>query len=249
MTKSIAVIMVAILALGSLALIPSFASADTTDYSRTWIRLHGFINKWDNESAFGWLRAMAKIANINGTVHEWAVVNAMWSLEQQRLNVTDDHVGTFTFSFYRAVLSNTSMIALNYSGYDLYVAGLWNVSEFTTTLTIDATAMLVNFTRTITPVVTLAPGDLHVKGLQFGLDITGIAPLSGYVWMALIQFKEIKFFDMNGDGKVDIKDLVHVAKRYGAVTGMKNYDFNVDFNCEGRVSIDDLTTVAANIEV
>ncbi len=250
MTRSIAVVMVAILAIGSLALIPNFANADTTDLSRTWVRLQGFVNEWGNDSAFGWLRANAKIVNDNGTLHEWAMVDAMWSKEIKRLNVTDDQIGTFTFSFYTARLANASMVALNYSGYDLYIAGLWNVTKFTTTLTINATAMPMNFTfaRTKEQIVTLALGDLHVKGLQFGLDINGIDSLSGHVRMAIIQFKEIKFFDVNSDGKVDIKDLVRVAKRYGAVTGMKNYDFDMDFNLEGKIGIGDLTTIAANIE-
>ena len=48
--------------------------------------------------------------------------------------------------------------------------------------------------------------------------------------------------DANKDGKVDINDLIEVAKNYG-----KTGDFDADVNNDGRVDIDDLTEVAEAI--
>jgi hypothetical protein len=234
MRKEIIAAMLAVLAVGSIALVPSFANADTQT-SKTWVQLRGFVNQWGNDTVFGWLKANARIWNDNGTIHQWATVDAMWSSEPHRLNVTDDHPGNFTFSFYTARLANLTLVALNYTGYDFYVSGLWNVTKITTTITLNVHfnnethfedhSELMNITRTVEPIVTLAPGELHTNGMRFGLDITGIDSLSGF-----------------------IQDLVSVARRYNTVPGMRDYNFNMDFNMEGRVNIADLTTIAANID-
>lgn len=255
MRKSIALVMLGILAIGSFALIPAFSNADT-QFSSLWVKLGGFINKWGNESAFGWLRALVHTVDINGTTHESAAVHAMWTQEIRRFNFTEDPIGSFTFSYYTARLVNTSTISFNSSGYDFFVSGLWNVSEITTSLTVNMTDHLVNFTRTDVQVLSEAPGELGVPTStpgKFGLNITGIDVLSGFLAKEIIQFKELKFFDVSGpsgspDGKVDIYDLVKVAKSYGTVPGMKGYNFDFDFNLEGRIGIGDLTTIAANIE-
>jgi Ca2+-binding EF-hand superfamily protein len=54
-------------------------------------------------------------------------------------------------------------------------------------------------------------------------------------------------FDWNNDGKVDIRDLVKVARRYKMTPGLFNYDNDADVNMNGQVDMADLTTVAANI--
>lgn len=248
--------MFAILAIGSFALIPNLSNADTR-VSSIWVRLNGFINSWGNDSVFGWLRALAFTINNNGTTNEWASVNALWSNQTVRLNVTQDAPGTFTFSYYMARLVNTSMIDFNSSGYDLYISGLWNVSKITTTLTISPTAInhLVNFTRTDEQILGDAQGYLALPNQtpRFELNITGIDVLTGYVAMSVLQFKQIQFFDVAGpngvpDGKVDIHDLVRVARAYGTVVGMSGYSFDMDFNLAGRIDIFDLTTIAANIQ-
>lgn len=249
MRKIIAVVTLAMLVIGAIAFVPTFANADT-QFDSLWAKLRGVITKWGDASYFGWLKADVHVVNINGTIREWARVDAIWSNETRRLNVTEDPVGTFTFSFYTARLVNTSIISFNSSGFDFYVSGLWNVWRVTTTLTIDENDTLVSFTRAVEPVVSQAQGELRVPAHtgRFELSITGIDMLSGFLWAVQIQFKEIKLFDLTGDGKVTIHDLVRVARRYGSVTGMRAYDFEMDFNLEGKVTIGDIATVATNIE-
>jgi hypothetical protein len=253
--KSIVFVMLAILAAGSFALIPGLtvANGPVSQITKTWIQLRGTIIQWGEEEAFGWLKVNARIANDSGTIRQWAMVDAMWSNgtnDMIRLNPAEDQPGSFSFSHYAARLVNASKIALDNPDYDLYIAGLWNVSKITITITIDATSMLANFNRTIEPIVNLEEGELRVpKGInKFELDITGIDMLTGFLRMRAFSIREIKFYDVNGDGKVDIRDLVRVARRFGSVPGMRAYDFDMDFNLDGAVGLGTLTTIAANIE-
>jgi Ca2+-binding EF-hand superfamily protein len=62
-----------------------------------------------------------------------------------------------------------------------------------------------------------------------------------------IAYREIKLFDLNDDGIVDIGDLVRVARRYRFTAGLP-YDIEADVNADGQIDIGDLTTIAANIE-
>jgi hypothetical protein len=50
--------------------------------------------------------------------------------------------------------------------------------------------------------------------------------------------------DINGDGKVDNKDLVLLAKAYGSKPGDANWDPRCDFNGNGVVDLTDLVTLA-----
>jgi Ca2+-binding EF-hand superfamily protein len=50
--------------------------------------------------------------------------------------------------------------------------------------------------------------------------------------------------DINGDGKVDNKDLVLMAKAYGSKPGDANWDPRCDLNNNGVVDLTDLVTLA-----
>lgn len=50
--------------------------------------------------------------------------------------------------------------------------------------------------------------------------------------------------DLNGDGKVDIKDLAIAAKAYGSSPGMPNWNPIADMNGDLKVDIKDLATIA-----
>jgi hypothetical protein len=253
-SKTIVGILLAILVIGSFASVPRPADGDTEfQLDNVWVQLRGFTTQWGGNAAAGWLGVMAGIFNDTDTASEWAMVNAMWSNETNRPNLEPwdeigNGTGTFTFSMYTARLVNPSMVATNYSGYDFYVSGLWNVSKITTTLTISETGALVDFERTAEPLVTSAPGVLSVQSMTFELKIEGVDTLTGSVRMAIESIEEINFFDVTGDGKVDIQDLVTAAKKYGAVAGTTDYNFDLDFNLEGIIGLGTLVTIAANIE-
>ncbi len=50
--------------------------------------------------------------------------------------------------------------------------------------------------------------------------------------------------DINGDGVVDLKDLVLMAFAYGSTPGCTNWDANADLDGNGRVDLTDLVTLA-----
>jgi len=272
MRKTIIATVLAILVIGGLGFFGGYVNADTSN-SNTWVMMNGIINKWDNSSVQGQLNAWASVVNKNGTTHEWAAVNAMWTNAtpeyaqplhgESWLNVTQDVSGNFSFSYYIARMVNTTAVNVTEEG--LTISGLFNVTMITTTITINATAhdwcsMLINFTRTVEQIVGLAPGELtanmttpgptFVVNPNFELDIQGIPPLTGIAFVMKTRSYQINFFDVinDGDSPVDIHDLVKVAHSYGAVVGMSGYDFNLDFNLEGQIGLADLTTIAANIQ-
>jgi len=250
MRKGIVVIMIAILTIGVFCFIPSPVGADT-QVQGLWVRMRGAITRWGENPVFGHIGAHAAMVNKSGTYHEWARVHAIWSNETRRLNCSGPPPPpeNFTFTYYAAILNKSTEVALNYSGYRLYISGFWNVVKVTTTIIVDSNGDLISFTRTFEPVVTNATGELRVLwDWRFELSIDGIDLLRGFVIIVIIRYMEIKICDVNDDGKVDLIDLVRVAKRYRTLPGLWRYNHDMDFNFDDTIDIGDLTTVAANIE-
>jgi len=251
MKKSVSLIMLAVLAISSFSFIPNLARGDDSfTAEKTYVRMCGLIDHWGLNSTFGWMGAHAKMQNINGTLSSSAQVHAVWTTSPPK-----PHEGAtnFTYSFYAAKLVNSSMIALNYSTYDFYISGFWDVYNITFVYyhrneqgEFDGE----DFNVTIEPVVSDATGELRVFGnwTKFEIDIAGIDLLSGEVLYYCIRHMEIEMGDVNGDGEVNIHDLVSVAHAYGSKPGIGGYGFDLDFNFDFNIDIGDLTTVAANIE-
>lgn len=251
MEKSMTIALLALLAMSSFAFLAKPAGADTV-FERTWVRAHGRITEWGLTPVFGWINVRVKAIDVNGTFREWAGVHAVWSYEPRRLNCTDPPTGTFTFTFWTARLVNSSVIAANYSGYDLFISGKWNVNKITTTVEVSPTGE-VSITRVFEPTVTEAYGELRVfpevgERRLFELSITGIDLLSGVVVRYVVQHLEIEIFDTDDNGKVTIVELTRAAKRYGSVAGLWNYDADLDVNGDCKIDIADLATLAANIK-
>jgi hypothetical protein len=147
----------------------------------------------------------------------------------------------------------------------------WNKSESDTwgrydreiTITWTDTPVATNATGTLvadwSPVVILEPvmpGPGVMPGIgvgKFELQIDGVGTLSGSAWRGFIWAHPLNICDFgdaqgNPRDKVDIYDLVKVAKHYGEAPGFGNYDPNFDVDGDGKIGIGDLTTVAANIQ-
>ena len=52
--------------------------------------------------------------------------------------------------------------------------------------------------------------------------------------------------DINGDGKVDMKDVSYVARRFMCVPGDTLWDANADINSDGKIDMKDIAGVAKN---
>ncbi len=55
--------------------------------------------------------------------------------------------------------------------------------------------------------------------------------------------------DIDGDGHVDVVDLLYFANAFGSVTGDANYDVRCDLNADGSVDVIDLLTMVASFGV
>jgi hypothetical protein len=185
---------------------------------------------------------------------------------------------SYTFSFYAARLTNESVTELSFNktvtGHDFYLMGYWNVSQITETINITWSDSwnqpwskycgTITVTCTETPVAINANGTLvadwgvvPTPGTDwpgpigvgtFELQITGVGTLSGFAMRSFIWARELNICDFNGQGKVDISDLVMVAQHYGQAPGFGGYDPSLDVVGEGQIGIGDLATVAANIQ-
>lgn len=257
MRKTIAVGILVMLAIGGLGFVPNFAKADTTEYKNLWIQMRGFVEKWDDDPAFGWIGIHVRMIDVNGTSRNWTRVHVTWSngTDRVRLNCSDIPKENFTLVHYAARLVNTEDVRLDYSGYDLYILGEWNVTKITVNIYVDENGKFLYAERTFEPYLPeLAEGELRVISVglmrwrRFELDIDGLPLLSGIVAGYRIAYVEIKLYDLNDDGKVDVRDLVRVAKKYSMVPGLFGYDHPADVNLDDQIDVGDLTTVAANIE-
>jgi hypothetical protein len=248
-------VLLAMLGIASFGFI-ALAGADTT-IEGTWVRMRGIVTEYGDDRAFGWICAHAAMINKNGTYHEWARVHATWCTPEYSptLESTRPPVANKTFTVYAARLKKTTDVTLADGIFT--VSGLWNVVKITITITVYPadTVQLTNIGKhcVIEPVVTNATGELRVStnNMRWSLGIEGIDLLRGTVRVIVIRHWEIKIADVNDDNKVDIEDLVIVAKRYRLVPGLNYadvaYDHNYDLNFNDEIDMGDITTVAANM--
>ena len=293
MKKAITGMMLLMTAMMVVAFVPNLAGADVSTTQGTWVRMVGDITDWNmttgnTTSTFGWIVANAATINENGTVHEWATANALWSDIVRAypvgvhplgdINVSATVLGnySYTFSYYTATLLNVSELSFNKTetGHDFYLAGYWNASQITETINITWSDSwneswsqyhgAITVTCTKTPLAINATGTLvadwgvvptpgtdkpSLIGVgTFALQIDGVGTLSGFAFRSFMWARELNICDFDGQGKVDISDLVKVAQHYGEAPGFGNYDPSLDVCGEGQIGIGDLATVAANIQ-
>jgi hypothetical protein len=105
-------------------------------------------------------------------------------------------------------------------------------------------------------------GDLAVSSLNFTVSIAGFNDVTGSVWRLDIYHMVIPEWNLEGDvsgpngvpdGKVDLYDLVAVAKNIGETPGFGQGSFNLqqveryDVNFDFQVDVYSLVTVASEM--
>ena len=199
-----------------------------------WVLMKGLVTSYGDENSFGGILVHAKIG-------EWASVHGYFT--QPGLAFTP--AANYTFSFYSFRLVNTTEAELNHDKEDLYIAGFWNVYNITWTYYDH------EFNLTIKQVSNNAAGELKVglKDGVFSLGIEGLELIQGNVIYYHLKYcspfdPSIPIVDCNGDWKVNVLDIAHVAKCYGTTFGKPGYDFFLDVNFDYIINILDLAIVA-----
>lgn len=212
-----------------------------------WVKMLGYVNSYDEDVASGLLVARARIGG-------WADVRAIYvpGRNYSEYERPGEIPPNFTVSFHVVRLVNVTEVKLNYEGNDFYVSGLWNVWNVTFVY-----YSVHNWTLILKPVVIHGYGELNVTGTwkDFTLDITGNKLISGRVIFGCIKFIVIPIGDVYGpegtpDYSVDLWDLQHIAHAYGSTPGNPwrlNYNFGMDFDCDYKIGLAELTTIAANL--
>jgi hypothetical protein len=223
-------------------------------FQRSWIRLNGIVETWGSQEVNGSLWVNAWTVGFDEEVRQAAFATAIWS------NTTNFRQrGNFSYSFYVARLVDANGSALNYEDVDFFMNGTWNVFNVTMSQTIIKSGDLESGytvdwqTKTdIDPIANKAYGELNVTDnwTKFVLSIDGVDELNGVVTRAGMWQMMFNKFKVSEDGtdKVSHIDLTVLARIYGARPGWGSYDSNMDFNCNYKIDIADLSTVAANVE-
>jgi hypothetical protein len=274
MKKTIAAVLVAIIGISSLSFAVAYANASGpfnnglgwgfgsqmrrrfyASLQRSWVRVNGIIETWGSQEVNGSLSVNARTTGFEEVLREVAVATAIWS------NTTNFRErGNFSYSFYVARLREVNVTALNFDEeVDFFMNGTWNVFNVTISqTTIISGDLESHYTverqtkKDVEPIATEAYGELNVTGNwpQFVLSIDGIDELNGVTtraWMRQMMFNKFKISE-DGTDKVTRTDLKFLAKNYGLMPGWGSFDSNMDFNCNYRIDIADLSTVAANVE-
>jgi len=273
MKKTLAVALLAIIVISSLSFAVVSASAMgpasrgwgwgvgswmrsgvTVPFQRSWLRLNGIVETWGSQEVNGSLSVNARTVGFDEVVRQAAFATAIWS------NTTNFRQGgNFSYSFYVARLVNANVSALNFDDVDFFLNGTWNVFNVSISQTIIKSGDLESGytidrqTKTkVDPIVTKAYGELNVTDnwTKFVLKINGVDELNGVVTRARMNQMIFNKFKVSEDGtdKVSRVDLTVLARIYGAKPGWGSYDSNMDFNCNYKIDIADLTTVAANVQ-
>ena len=158
MNKKIAIPLIAIIAVSSLAAAASFANAfpwmgpgpngllnrmaqarmGNGLTQKSWVRIAGVITEWGAVDVDGSLQSQARTA-LFGTsdTRQLAAAGAIWTTNTSRPISAVRAKENFTFVFYGARLMNASVSELNYGDdSDFFLSGEWNVYNVTSKVTI-----------------------------------------------------------------------------------------------------------------
>jgi parallel beta-helix repeat protein len=166
------------------------------------------------------------IMNPWGSGHDVAVTDVLPSKtvvgQAYGLNVTvkTTDFGSYTETFNITVCTNTTVIAFQnvtlQTGNSTTISFMWNTTGFAYgNYTISAYALPV-------------PGETNTANN----NCTG-----GLVEVSIIG-------DVNGDFKVDMKDIALVARAFGSTPSSSNWNPNADVNCDGTINMRDIALVA-----
>jgi hypothetical protein len=275
--KKLAVILLAIITVGSLSFAASYAQAfpmmgrnnmfntfsgamPSKPVQKNWVHIDGVITKWGSTNVTGFLSTNAKTTLLNTSdTRQLSSASAIWTTDKLRPLLTAIRTKeNLTYVIYSARLSNASVSTISYDANSFFMNGTWNVSTVTIAVTVitNSSGNITSVHRDTDIVPTTAYGELTVTDnwTKFTLAINGIDPLTGSVHRSIMrqmQFNPFKITDdLTGSASESVTktDLGAVVNCYGNMPGWGNYDQKMDFNFNYRIDIADVATVAANVQ-
>jgi len=277
MIKKLAIILLAIIAVGSLSFAASCAQAfpmkghnnmfnafsgamSNKPVQKNWVHIDGVITQWGSTNVTGYLSTNTKTTLFNTSdTRKLASASAIWTTDKLRPLLTAIRTKeNLTYVIYSAKLSNASVATLSYDDSNFFMNGTWNVNTVTISVTVitNSSGNITSVHRDTDIVPTTAYGELTVTDnwTKFTLAIDGIDPLTGSVRRSMMRQMQWNPFKITDDltssvsESVTKTDLSAVVNCYGNMPGWGSYDQKMDFNFNYRIDIADLATVAANVQ-
>jgi len=159
------------------------------------------------------------VAIVSVTSESWAYQG--WVVQ---INVTAQNDGDFTESFNISAYYNTTLIGL------VEVINLAPGNNCTVQFSLNTSTLLVCHTYTIIGKASL---------VQYEYNETNNVLVDGLLKMRLLG-------DVNGDDRIDLKDVFTVSLAFGSFPGHPQWNPLADINRDGRVDLKDLFTVSMN---
>jgi hypothetical protein len=177
------------------------------------------------------------LVTTNATQYVWTNTTGLSSLQSGPINVTTygNIVGNYKTQYHLTVSSYSGLVPAPSPASGWFDAGS-QVTLIAPQTGHDPQGALYAFHG----VWTVNGRDIQGNTLQITMNSSTVA-IAWYV-------DPPTFGDINNDGKVDLADLVLVARHYGTSLGDPGYSYLYDLNGDGRIDLLDLAAVARAIQ-
>jgi hypothetical protein len=159
------------------------------------------------------------VAIVSVTSESWAFQG--WTVH---INVTARNNGEFTESFDINAYCNTTLIGM------VHVTNLPPGNEYKAQFSLNTSTLLQCHTYPIKGEATLVPFEYN--------ETNNIMVSTG--------FKVRLFGDLNGDGKVDLDDVLIVSLAFGSYPGARNWNPDADTNRDNKIDLTDVLNIYIN---
>jgi hypothetical protein len=254
MRKLLVALLITVLAASCFTVLVSQVAAQSADQTPPpltvrWMRYHGAVTQWGDDSYKGSLTVNTKTANAPPPVFRpWVTVDAFWSNQPPFPETKPTSEGQYSFTSYNARLVKLVFIQKQ-DDYIVNVTGLWSINQIKIITQFGPNGAPVNTVREITPIVMQAAGQLLITSdwKKFTLSVDGADTLQGVEISMATTTNPMNPFSFSGAPQTNLGDLMKVMGGVRAIPGFGNYNPDFDCNKDFKIDIADLTTVAANM--